>query len=132
MICTHCKREVSYIDYSSMLTTREKQTAFEEAIIPFCNAGGDHNLFEVPTCPACYVPAGWLTYVTTAPEAYDGFGTKTIGEADTEYGPARVVLIDPAAERWQTCRYSSGLKLGKLLSKAQEEENIIGAVRYHG
>lgn len=47
-----------------------------------------------------YVPA-----VTTAPKAYDGFGTFTLEEA----GDIRIVLIQAEHLDWQQGRYLSGL-----------------------
>jgi len=131
MICTHCHRDVDYVVYADMLT-RDELTAFEKAIKPFCDNGGDYHLFEVPKCPTCYTPSDWLLYVTKAPDAYDGFGTKTIGHAESVFGTVRLVAIDPQAERWQTSRYSSGMKYAQPLSKARAEGNITGEVHFNG
>ena len=44
-------------------------------------------------------------FVTTAPEAYDGFGTFTVHEYDGH----RLVAIQEPHVAWQTGRYASGL-----------------------
>ncbi len=49
-------------------------------------------------------------YYTTAPEAFDGFGTRTLDPEFASDGPhvVRKVLIQDAHARWQTERYASG------------------------
>lgn len=59
------------------------------------------------------LPYGWTLWLTDAPEAYDGFGTRTVRPvvATTKNGdPVREVAISPDARDWQTARYFSGLR----------------------
>ena len=53
-----------------------------------------------------------MKYYTSAPESYDGFGTKTIQENVyrnvTKDQSLRLVEIEESALQWQTMRYSSG------------------------
>lgn len=52
----------------------------------------------------------WTAAWTTAPEAYDGFGTSTLETAGEWHGKTlRRVAIDPQYFRWQTGRYGSGI-----------------------
>ena len=52
---------------------------------------------------------GLIRY-TTAPEAYDGFGTRTARVAGDDGGkPIRMVLIESDALQWQDTRYASGM-----------------------
>ncbi|MGA7122392.1 MAG: hypothetical protein WBY94_19975 [Polyangiaceae bacterium] len=54
--------------------------------------------------------ATWRIVWTTAPEAYDGFGTQTIEACGTLYGKVlRRVVIEPSNYVYQTSRYGSGL-----------------------
>lgn len=46
---------------------------------------------------------------TTAPAAYDGFGTIHLRDSYLNDRPARLVLIDAKSWDWQTGRYSSGM-----------------------
>ena len=51
---------------------------------------------------------------TTAEEAYDGFGTKTVesGRYQTKQGkPVRKVSVQDEHRGWQEMRYASGLHL---------------------
>lgn len=53
-------------------------------------------------------------FYTSAPEAYDGFGTKTITEnafVSSKGQPVRLVETNPVHTDWQQMRYSSGLHL---------------------
>lgn len=51
-----------------------------------------------------------LTRYTTAPDDYDGFGTRTIGIVGYDSGkPVRQVEIHPEHLRWQESRYGSGM-----------------------
>jgi hypothetical protein len=53
--------------------------------------------------------SGWVQRWTTAPEAYDGFGTETVEACGTWQGHAlRRAAIDPAYLNWQADRYGSG------------------------
>jgi hypothetical protein len=51
----------------------------------------------------------WKTAWTTAPEAYDSFGTRTTETGVLHEKPLRQVLVDPMHFEWQLCRYGSGL-----------------------
>lgn len=48
---------------------------------------------------------------TNAPEAYDGFGTKTLRVVGTDKRdrPIREVSIEPDHFKWQSMRYRSGM-----------------------
>lgn len=50
---------------------------------------------------------------TTAPIAYDGFGTETIEEGKyiAKDKPVKLVKIHPEHHVWQTMRYASGMHL---------------------
>lgn len=74
--------------------------------------------FDTRACEAAFregrreyrLAGGWRRIWTTAPEAYDQFGTTTV-EACGMYGhkPLRCVLVDPAHAEYQMGRYGSGL-----------------------
>jgi len=60
-------------------------------------------------------PVGEIRY-TTAPSAYDGFGTKTLelkwvwqSKLNGNTKPVRKVVINPEHLQWQTMRYGSGM-----------------------
>jgi hypothetical protein len=51
------------------------------------------------------------TLYTSAPEAYDGFGTttlKVVGGCNQSRNPVRLVQVEPEHREWQTARYDSG------------------------
>jgi hypothetical protein len=59
-------------------------------------------------------PVYYRIGLTDAPEAFDGFGTLTIGHIDEKLGrdryePCRFVLINEKHFDWQEMRYRSGL-----------------------
>lgn len=67
-------------------------------------------------------------YYTTAPEAYDGFGTKTVEAAWTWVSksngarkPVRKVSIPYEHFEWQSMRYGSGLHPTWTEEQFQEE-----------
>ena len=68
------------------------------------------------------------SYYTTAPEAYDGYGTKTVEQAGTWVSgngkrlPVRKVKIEHESFEWQVARYSSGLH--SLMDEEQYREWI--------
>jgi hypothetical protein len=51
----------------------------------------------------------YVVAVTTAPKAYDGFGTITLAPAYLGDRDARLVLIREEHCNWQRGRYSSGM-----------------------
>lgn len=56
--------------------------------------------------------AEWIIGFTTAPEAYDSFGTATLRDpagSDNRGYPLRKVAIRPDHFEWQATRYASGL-----------------------
>lgn len=56
------------------------------------------------------VSGGWKIAWTTAPEAYDSFGTETIEACGEIYGkPLRKIMMDPRHASYQASRNSSGL-----------------------
>jgi hypothetical protein len=77
--------------------------ALDEKAAEECIAGYEDGL------RSGLIARGAVRY-TTAPEAYDGFGTITVRVVGTFAGkPLRCVAIQPAHLEWQTCRYNSGL-----------------------
>lgn len=70
-----------------------------------------------------------MFHYTTAPEAYDGFGTKTIevvgdwvSKSNGQRKPVRKVQIDPEHFNWQSMRYSSGMHPTWTEEQFQEEK----------
>ena len=63
------------------------------------------------TVPSVTESGSYVLAATTAPPAYDGFGTFTVKDELDVVGdkPLRVVLIREEHLRWQFSRYSSGL-----------------------
>ncbi len=61
-------------------------------------------------------------FQTNAPEAYDGFGTQTLGKI-TEDG-ARTVFIHAEHQMWQIGRYRSGLYNAVLVDVKIEVRHI--------
>lgn len=81
---------------SDVFTDRNNRTALEQA-----------HAAEVTLRRALT----WAVRYTTAPEAYDGFGTTHLGVVgkDANRGKAyRKVLINPQHLTWQSMRYGSG------------------------
>jgi len=68
-------------------------------------------------------------YYTNAPEAYDGFGTKTInkntGYFDRNGNELRIVEILALHNQWQTIRYSSGMKIFFTVDALDEFMDLI-------
>src|ERR1017187_9535643 len=121
MICTNCNNtHVDCTEYMNLLTP-DASKAWLAMVTKQSNEG--QNVFYVDVCSECYQPTGWLKYVTDAPVAYDGFGTRTIDKITLSYFPGRdfrVVLVDPKNENWQQARYDSGMKFSTTLARAQE------------
>ena len=92
------------IDWGKWTASDEVQdlidTSFESEPVEVAYAEGRRELLI----------ATWRVVWTTAPEAYDGFGTQTLEECGTIYGkPLRRVVIEPSNYVYQTSRYGSGL-----------------------
>lgn len=67
-------------------------------------------------------------FYTTAPEAYDGFGTQTITEKafiSSKNQPVRLVETEENHTDWQQMRYSSGLHLCCPETDIEELINLI-------
>lgn len=69
-----------------------------------------------------------MEYYTTAPEAYDGFGTATVAaewahvnHSKTMCKPVRKVSIPDEHFQWQSMRYGSGLHPTWTEEQFQEE-----------
>jgi hypothetical protein len=92
------------IDWGKWTASDEVQdlidTSFESEPVEAAYAEGRRELLI----------ATWHIVWTTAPEAYDGFGTQTLEESGVFYGkPLRRVAIEPSNYVYQTSRYRSGL-----------------------
>ncbi len=94
----------------------------EKVVCPKC---GEYEVLPMQQCGYCghQMPIseqiaaenGYLIRITTAPEAYDGFGTLTLEMLDTvtRYAGSerqyRKIAVRPEHAEWQQQRYSSGL-----------------------
>jgi len=87
---------------------------WEEAFAAFGNDLTEEIADEIRSGVAAgwrmYQEANWVSRYTTAPEAYDGFGTTALGVvAKMNNKQYRKVLIDPKHLKWQEMRYASGM-----------------------
>ena len=82
-----------------------------DEIQSFCDVEGPLP-FDPDAVEAAFgegVRADWKTAWTTAPEAYDGFGTATVESHPDFHGKVlRRVSVDPNFYAWQIGRYGSG------------------------
>lgn len=79
-----------------------------------------------------YQEANWVTRYTTAPEAYDGFGTTSLGVVAAMSSRAgsrreyRKVLIDPENLKWQEMRYASGMNACVDVGQLRDLQGLHG------
>ena len=79
-----------------------------EYVVYFLNQRGLDADFDTWLGETLYAQDDANLYQTLAPEAYDGFGTRTIGAAEFSGQVMRRVWINPQHYDWQTQRYASG------------------------